>query len=296
VSGLSSCRSIFADIRLSHSVFALPFAAIGLLIGTRGRPPGLGFSALVVLAMVLARSAAMAFNRLADHRFDETNPRTEGRALPSGRVSRGAMITFLIVCSGGFILVASRFGTLCLALSPLVLVALFAYSLTKRFTILAHGFVGFALALSPPAAYLAARGSIDPDVTGVLWVALAVLLWVTGFDIIYACQDVEHDRAEHLHSIPASLGVPRALFVARLVHVGMIVALCLAVSGQGWGTLSWVAVGLVTVLLVIEHSMVSPNDLSRVNASFFTVNGIVSIAFSALVMTDIALRATQLWP
>jgi len=296
VKGLASCRNIFADIRLSHSVFALPFAAIGLLIGTRGRAPSLEFTGLIVLAMVLARSAAMAFNRLADHRFDATNPRTQGRALPSGRVSRGAMIAFLVICSVGFVAVASRFGVVCLALSPLVLLALFAYSLTKRFTLLAHGFVGFALALSPPAAYLAARGSVGPDVGGVLWVALAVLLWVTGFDIIYACQDVEHDRRERLHSIPARIGVGRALVVARLVHAGMIGALCFAVAGQEWGMLSWAAVALVTVLLVIEHSLVSPQDLSRVNASFFTVNGIVSLCFSALVISDITLRAHELWP
>lgn len=293
---LASCRSIFSDIRLSHSVFALPFAAIGLLIGTRGRAPTLAFASLVVLAMVLARSAAMAFNRLADHRFDETNPRTSSRALPSGRVSRGTMISFLVVCSVGFVWVASRFGTTCLILSPLVLIALFVYSLTKRFTMFAHGFVGFALALSPPAAYLAARGSVDPDVTGVLWVALAVLLWVTGFDIIYACQDVEHDQREELYSIPSRLGVPRALRLARLVHLGMIGALCIAVGGQGWGALSWVAVALVALLLIVEHSLVSATDLSRVNASFFTINGVVSVAFSTLVITDIALRARQLWP
>lgn len=296
MSGISSLGTIFADIRLSHSVFALPFAAIGLLIGTRGRAPGLAFTALVILAMVLARSAAMAFNRLVDHRYDETNPRTQERALPSGRVSRRAMIAFLVICSASFMLVASRFGTTCFVLSPLVLVALFAYSLTKRFTMLAHAFVGFALALSPPAAYLAARGTVDPDVTGVLWVALAVLLWVTGFDIIYSCQDVEHDRQERLHSIPSRLGVSRALLVARLAHVGMIVALCLAVSGQGWGALSWAAVGLVTILLTLEHCLVSPTDLSRVNASFFTLNGIVSLAFASLVITDISLKARQLWP
>jgi 4-hydroxybenzoate polyprenyltransferase len=296
VKGLASCQNIFADIRLSHSVFALPFAGIGLLMGTRGRAPSLEFTGFIVLAMVLARSAAMAFNRLADHRFDATNPRTQGRALPSGRVSRGAMITFLAICSLGFVAVASWFGHLCLILSPLVLLALFTYSLTKRFTILAHGFVGFALALSPPAAYLAARGSLGPDVGGVLWVALAVLLWVTGFDIIYACQDVEHDRQERLHSIPAKLGVRRALLVARFVHAGMVGALCFAVAGQEWGLLSWAAVALVSILLIVEHSLVSAQDLSRVNASFFTVNGIVSVGFSALVISDITLRANQLWP
>ena len=161
MSRVAELRSVLADIRLSHSVFALPFAAIGLAIGTRGRPPGWELAGLVLLAMVLARSAAMAFNRLADHRFDATNPRTRGRALPAGRVRRGTMLAFLVACSAGFVLVASRFGTACLLLSPVVLAALFGYSLTKRFTMLAHAFVGFALALSPPAAYLAARALLE---------------------------------------------------------------------------------------------------------------------------------------
>ncbi len=296
MSRAAELRSVLADIRLSHSIFALPFAAIGLAIGTRGRAPGWELAGLVLLAMVLARSAAMAFNRLADHRYDATNPRTRGRALPAGRVRRGTMLAFLVACSAGFVLVAARFGTACLVLSPLVLAALFGYSLTKRFTMLAHAFVGFALALSPPAAYLAARGTVDPDVTGVLWVSLAVLLWVAGFDIIYACQDVEHDRTERLHSIPSRLGVRRALVLARVVHVGMVVALSAAVAGQGWGPLSWAAVALVAVLLVVEHGLVSADDLSRVNASFFTVNGIVSVAFAALVVTDLVTRAGKLWP
>ena len=288
--------AIFADIKLSHSVFALPFALIGLVVGTRGRWPDAAFLGWVLAAMVLARSAAMGFNRLADRRFDATNPRTRGRALPAGRVSPRAMTAFVVACSAGFVAVAGRFGTACLVLAPLVLVVLFAYSLTKRFTALAHAFVGLALALSPPAAYLAARGSVDADVTGVLLVAGAVLLWVGGFDIIYACQDVEHDRREGLHSIPSRLGTGRALAIARAAHVGMIALLALAVHGQGWGTLSWVAVGLVTVLLVVEHALVWGGDLSRVNAAFFTVNGIVSLVFGALVVLDLTGRADALWP
>ncbi len=293
---LTSLSSILADIRLSHSIFALPFAAIGLTIGARAQWPGWAFCGFIVLAMVSARSAAMAFNRLVDHRFDETNPRTQGRALPSGRVSRRAMVSFLVACSAVFLASASWFGTMCFVLSPLVLLALFGYSLTKRFTMWAHAFVGFALALSPPAAYLAARGTVDADVSGVLWLALAVLLWVTGFDIIYACQDVEHDRQEQLHSLPSRLGIARALNLARWVHLGMVAALCFAVLGQGWGPLSWSAVALVSVLLLVEHGMVSPKDLSRVNASFFTVNGAVSVLFSLLVAMDIIGRADQLWP
>ena len=288
--------SILSDIKLSHSVFALPFALIGLLVGNRGRLPDVPTAAFLLLAMVLARSAAMAFNRLADHRFDETNPRTQQRALPAGRVSRQTMTVFLVACSVGFMLVASWFGTLCLLLSPLVLAALFGYSLTKRFTALAHAFVGFALALSPPAAYLAVRGQVDADVAGVLWVAAAVLLWVGGFDIIYACQDIEHDRRENLHSLPSRLGPTRALLLARIAHVGMIASLCMAVTVAGWGLLSWIGVGLVALLLIIEHSLVAGGDLKRVNAAFFTVNGVVSIIFALLVAFDLTRHAEVLWP
>jgi len=287
---------ILGDIRFAHSIFALPFALIGLLVGTRGRLPDARLFVLVVAAMVLARSAAMGFNRLVDQRFDATNPRTHGRAIPSGRTTPAAMTAFVAVCSFGFVAVAAQFGTACLALAPLVLLVLFAYSLTKRFTAAAHAFVGLALALSPPAAYLAARGQVDTDVASVLWIAGAVLLWVAGFDVIYACQDVEHDRREQLHSLPARLGPARALAVARLAHVGMLVLLALAVHRQGLGALSWAAVALVGLLLAVEHGLVRGGDLSRVNSAFFTVNGIVSLLFSGLVTTDICLRADVLWP
>lgn len=293
---MSRLAAILADIKLGHSVFALPFAAIGLLVGTRGELPDLSLAGRIVLAMVLARSAAMGWNRFADARLDATNPRTANRALPAGRVSRRTMLAFVLACALGFQLVAATFGPWCAALAPLVLVVLLGYSLTKRFTSLAHLFVGLALALSPPAAYLAARGGVEADVVPVLWLALAVLLWVAGFDIIYACQDVEHDRSMGLHALPARLGPLRALGLARLLHAGMLGALAFATSGAGLGPLAWAGVVLVAVLLAVEHGLVRGGDLSRVDAAFFTVNGVVSLAFAALVCADLLGRGAAPWP
>ena len=279
--------AILGDIKLSHSVFALPFAMVGLLLGTRGAPPSPRVLVLVLVALVCARSAAMAFNRLADHRYDATNPRTAGRALPAGRVSRRAMGTFAAASAAGFLLAAAGLGRTCLRLAPLVLVVLLAYSLTKRVTKWAHAFVGLALALAPPAAYLAARGEVGEDVRPVLWLAASVLLWVGGFDVLYACQDVEHDRREGLHSLPAAWGVPRALAVARLAHAGMLAALATALAGAGLGALSWVALALVGALLLVEHGLVAGGRLERIPMAFFTLNGVVGLVFGALVCWDL---------
>lgn len=290
MSAARSVRTILGDIKLSHSVFALPFAVLGMLLGTHGRAPTPLLVAQIVAAMVLARSAAMGFNRLCDHRYDLTNPRTRGRALPAGRVSRPAMIAFVVVCSLLFVAVAASLGTTCLLLSPVALAVLFFYSLTKRFTALAHLFVGLALALSPPAAYLAARGSVEADVIPVLWLAGAVLCWVAGFDIIYACQDVAHDRESGLHALPARLGSRRSLTVARLLHLTMVACLALAAASAGLGLLSWAGIALVALLLLLEHGLVFRGDLRRVDMAFFTINGVVSVAFALLVGTDL------LWP
>ncbi|RKY21387.1 MAG: 4-hydroxybenzoate octaprenyltransferase [Planctomycetota bacterium] len=293
---MTGLATILADIKLAHSVFALPFAAIGLLLGTRGQLPGLLLCAKIVAAMVLARSAAMAFNRLADARFDRSNPRTMGRALPSGRLTRRSMVLFFWVCALGFVAVAGTLGVACLALSPLVLVVLCSYSLAKRYTSLAHVSLGLALALAPPGAYLAARGSVDADVVTVLWFAAAVLLWVAGFDVIYACQDIEHDRREGLHALPARLGLGRALQVARVMHLGMLACMLLGARSLGLGWISGAGIGLVALLLLIEHRLVRADDLSRVGAAFFTVNGVLGLVFAAFVGTELSLRADQLWP
>lgn len=293
---MSPLLTILGDIKLAHSVFALPFAAIGLLLGTRGQMPGWLLGTQILLAMVFARSAAMAFNRLVDAPFDATNPRTRSRALPSGRVNGKAYRAFFAVSCLGFVLVAGSLGLACLLLSPLVLVVLCAYSMAKRTTVLAHAALGLALGLAPLGAYLAARGSVDADVVSVLWFALAVLLWVTGFDVIYACQDIEHDRREGLAALPARLGAGRALRFARIAHALMLGCLVAGASSLGLGVISFVGIGLVAALLIIEHRMVSPDDLSRVNAAFFTLNGVVGMVFAGFVGFDLSQRASLLWP
>jgi 4-hydroxybenzoate polyprenyltransferase len=282
--------AILADIRLAHSVFALPFAMLGLLIGTRGRPPAPLLLVQVVAAMLLARSAAMGCNRLADRHFDAANPRTRGRALPAGRVSPRAMLLFVVACSAGFVAIAGTISRICLLLSPLVLAVLGAYSLSKRVTPYAHLLLGFALALSPPAAYLAARGGVDADVGSVLWLGAAVLFWVAGFDVIYACQDIEHDRREGLHSLPARHGAGPALWIARGLHALMLCALGATAWTAGLGPLSWLACVLVGVLLAWEHGLVTAMDMRRVDTAFFTANGLLSLGFAALVGTDLLWR------
>jgi 4-hydroxybenzoate polyprenyltransferase len=280
-------RHILADIKLAHSVFALPFAVLGLIVGAAGGPIPPLLLLQVLAAMIMARSFAMGWNRLADRRYDATNPRTSGRALPSGRVSPRAMAVFTLACAAGFVAVAASINRLCLLLAPLALAVLWLYSMAKRFTAAAHLLLGLALAISPPAAYVAVRGEVQADVVPVLWLSLAVLLWVAGFDVIYACQDVEHDRRTGLRSLPARLGVRRSLLVARLLHAGMLAALVLAARGAQLGALSALAIGLVATLLVVEHALVRDGDLRRVNAAFFTVNGAVSLLFGALVSADL---------
>lgn len=290
MSASASLRAIVADIKLAHSVFALPFALVGLLFGTRGRWPEPLLLAKVVAALVLARSAAMGWNRLLDRHVDATNPRTARRALPAGRLRPAAMAAFVAVCSALFVAVAGTINRPCLLLSPAVLAVLLLYSFGKRVTDFTHLLLGLALALAPPAAYLAARGAVEPDVVPVLWLSAAVLCWVAGFDILYACQDVEHDRRTGLHSIPARLGVPRALLVARTLHAGMAAALAATALSAHLGTLGWIAVGVVAALLLLEHRLVGAGDLSRIDAAFFTANGLVSVVFALLVGADLLWR------
>ena len=286
----AALRPWFSLVRFSHSVFALPFALIGLLFGTGGRWPEPLLLAKVVAALVLARSAAMGWNRLLDRHIDASNPRTARRALPAGRLTPGAMAAFVVACSLLFVAVAASINRMCLLLSPAVLAVLLLYSLGKRVTDLTHLLLGVALALAPPAAYLAARGAVEADVTPVLWLSGAVLCWVAGFDILYACQDVEHDRRAGLHSIPARLGIARALAVARWLHAGMVAALAATALSAALGPLGWAAVALVAALLLFEHRLVAADDLSRLDAAFFTTNGLVSVAFALLVGADLLWR------
>ena len=276
-------------IKFEHSVFALPFALTGAILAVRGS--GLGWSELagkfawIVAAMVAARSAAMAFNRVADADIDAINPRTSVRAIPAGAVSKSFTWAFITLWSGVFLLAAYMLNPLCLKLAPLALAIVLGYSYTKRFTALSHLVLGFALGIAPAAAWIAIRASLDWPI---LLLTAAVTLWTAGFDIIYSCQDHEFDRETGLHSIPVMLGVKNALLVSRLLHVVMIGLLVWLSRVMELGVLSLVGVAAVAALLVYEHSLVKADDLSRVNAAFFTVNGFVSVLFLVFWAADVA--------
>jgi 4-hydroxybenzoate polyprenyltransferase len=241
----------------------------------------------IVVAMVGARSAAMAFNRLVDSAIDGRNPRTKMRHLPTGMLSPGFAWVFVGVAAVVFFLAAGELNRLCLRLAPIALAIVFFYSFTKRFTRYSHLVLGFSLGMAPAAAWIAVRGSLDPRI---LWLTAAVTFWTAGFDVIYACQDYEFDCAEDLASIPRSLGIARALRVAQLLHVLMVAALAALVVSLELGALAMAGVAAVVALLVYEHSLVKPDDLSRVNAAFFTLNGWVSVLFFIFWAADIFLR------
>jgi 4-hydroxybenzoate polyprenyltransferase len=241
----------------------------------------------IVIAMLAARSAAMAFNRLADAALDAANPRTSTRALPAGHLSSVFVATFVVVSCAIFILAASQLNRLTLWLSPIALAVLLLYSYTKRFTRWSHLVLGFALGMAPAAAWIAVRGSLDPRI---LLLTAAVTFWVAGFDILYACQDFQFDRDADLHSIPRHLGIPRALYVARAFHGIMLLLLIAIIPAFALGKLAIAGVIAVTILLLYEHSLVKPNDLSKLNAAFFTMNGIISVVFAAFIAADILLR------
>lgn len=265
-------------VKLSHSVFALPFALSSALLAGGGRVPPRTLL-LIVAAMVGARSAAMGFNRLADHAIDARNPRTAGRELPRGVLSRAQVWVFVLVSAAALVLAAGLLNPLCLALSPVALAIVLGYSYTKRFTSLAHVVLGAALAVAPVGAWLAVRGRFDATP---LVIGAAVLFWVAGFDTIYSCQDAEFDRASSLHSLPARLGVARALQVARLFHAAAAVLLAAVFWMEPLHPLYLAGVAAVAGGLVYEHSLVRADDLSRVNAAFFLVNGWISVGYLAV--------------
>jgi 4-hydroxybenzoate polyprenyltransferase len=271
-------RTVLEMIKFEHSVFALPFALVGALLAARaaGGLPAWRQILWIVVAMVGARSAAMTMNRIADIEFDGRNPRTANRALPTGTLSVGFAWTFTILASVLLVVAAWQLNPLALKLSPVVLAVLFLYSYTKRFTALSHLVLGFCLGISPAAAWIAIRGSLD---WRMLILCAAVTLWVGGFDVLYACQDVDFDRAEGLHSIPKKFGIAVALRIARAMHVLMVALLVwLALSFHlAWP--AWAGIGVVAALLAYEHSLVTPNDLSKMNAAFFAVNGYISLLF-----------------
>jgi 4-hydroxybenzoate polyprenyltransferase len=270
-------------VKIEHTIFALPFAFIGAFLAARGLPD---FSQIgwIVAAMVGARSAAMAFNRLVDMPFDARNPRTVGRALPQKRLSRSFVVLFIAISSAVLVLAAWRLNPLSLKLSPLALAILFFYSYTKRFTWLSHMFLGIALAGAPIGAWIAITGSISPVP---LVLGAAVVLWVAGFDIIYACQDVEFDRREPLFSIPKRFGIPAALWTSAFLHFIMLCILAWLFIHEGLGVIGISGLILVGILLSYEHSLVSPKDLSRANTAFFTINGWISVLLCVTTATDI---------
>ena len=283
---LHNLRVTLEMIKWEHSVFALPFALCGAMLAAGGIPTGHQLL-WIVIAMVGARSAAMAFNRLADASIDAANPRTRTRALPAGHLTPLFVGTFVIVSGGIFVLAAAQLNRLALWLSPVALAVLLLYSYTKRFTRWSHLVLGFALGIAPAAAWIAVRGSLD---WRILLLTAAVTFWVAGFDVLYACQDFEFDRDTGLHSIPRHLGIRRSLWVARAFHMIMLALLIALLWSFGLGKLAVAGVGVVAALLAYEHSLVSDDDLSKLNAAFFTMNGVISVLFFLFVAGDLLLR------
>ena len=273
-------------IKWEHSVFALPFALTGALLAAGGLPP-LRTLGWILVAMVSARSAAMAFNRWADAALDAANPRTRTRAIPAGLLSRGFVLAFTLAMIAVFELACWQLNRLTLLLSPVVLVVLLGYSYMKRVTRWSHIVLGLALGLAPSAAWIAVRGSLDPRIA--LLTAI-VTCWVAGFDILYACQDMEHDREAGLFSIPQALGLDAAFWIARLLHLAVVAMLVWFAVLFHFGIAGFVGIALVALLLLYEHSLVSPRDLRRLNAAFFTMNGVIAMVFLAFVAADLWLR------
>jgi 4-hydroxybenzoate polyprenyltransferase len=279
---LRRLRVVLEMIKFEHSIFALPFALIGALLAAHCVHPGgsvwpswrqIGW---ILVAMVAARSFAMTVNRMVDLRFDRRNPRTAERALATGQLSVGFAWAFAAVAAAMLVISAWQLNRLALWLSPVALAILFFYSYTKRFTALSHLVLGFCLGISPAAAWIAIAGSLD---MGILLLCLAVTLWVAGFDIIYACQDVDFDRRAGLYSLPRRLGIARALAMARFWHVAMLSLLFAAAWYFALPWPAWLGVAVVAILLLWEHWLVHRHGLARLNAAFFTANGYISLLF-----------------
>jgi 4-hydroxybenzoate polyprenyltransferase len=279
-------RTTLEMIKWEHSIFALPFALTGAVLAASGIPHPLQLFWIIV-CMVSARSAGMAFNRWADAELDAANPRTKMRAIPAGLLSRSFVGWFTVVSALLFLVGASQLNRLALLCAPIVLAILLLYSYTKRFTRWSHLVLGLALGIAPSAAWVAIRGSLDPRI---LVLTLIVLCWVGGFDMLYACQDAEHDRQAGLKSLPASLGKPGAFRLARVLHLLMLALSLWLIHLFALGILAWIGIAIVAALLFYEHSIVSPNDLSRMDAAFFTMNGFVSIVFFVFVAAAVLIK------
>lgn len=270
-------------IKVEHSIFALPFAMVGMLYAAGGFP-GWRVFLLILVAMVSARSAGMAFNRLVDHQLDALNPRTNKRELVTGAITRRKAWAFFGASVALFLFAAGMLNPLSLALAPVALVVLLGYSYTKRFTSLCHLFVGLSLGIAPVGAWVAVRGTLDP---APFWWLGAITFWTAGFDILYALQDEEFDRANGVHSLVVRLGRAKAIAVSRLFHVATVVLLTVAGAAVGAGIPYLLGVIFVMGLLMVEQSLVAPDDLSRIDAAFFTVNGWVSVGFMVFALVDV---------
>ncbi|MGO9436040.1 MAG: UbiA-like polyprenyltransferase [Terracidiphilus sp.] len=283
---LAKIRTTLEMIKWEHSIFALPFALTATLLAARGIP-ALRVLVWILVAMVTARACAMAFNRWADAGIDAANPRTRSRAIPAGLLSPSFVLGFTVLMGILFVVAAANLNRLTFALSPVVLVVLLGYSYMKRITRWSHFVLGLALGLAPAAAWIAVRGSLDPRI---LVLTAAVTLWVGGFDVLYACQDYEHDRTAGLYSLPQSIGIPAAFWAARTMHLAMLGLLAWFAWLFGFGVAGWLGIAAVALLLVYEHSIVSADDLRRLNSAFFTMNGVIAMVFLVFVATDLWLQ------
>ncbi len=283
---LARTRTTLEMIKWEHSIFALPFALTATLLAARGIPSWRTLLWILV-AMVAARSCAMAFNRWADAELDAANPRTQSRAIPAGLLTRQFVLGFTALMALLFVLASAQLNRLTLYLSPIVLIVLLGYSYMKRLTRWSHLVLGIALGIAPSAAWIAVRGSLDPRI---VVLTAAVTLWVGGFDVLYACQDFEHDRAVGLHSLPQAIGIPASFWTARIMHLSMMALLIWFGRLFHFGIAGWLGVAAAGLLLAYEHSIVSPRDLRRLNAAFFTMNGVIAMVFLAFVATDVWLQ------
>lgn len=277
-------------VKLPHTLFALPFALVGVVLASYVKEVTAGVVLWVAVAFTSARFAAMAYNRIVDRRLDALNPRTAAREIPAGVIGVHEAGVAVAISSALFLFSAWRLNPLCLALSPVALVWVLGYSYTKRFTRWAHLVLGLGLGIAPVGGYLAVTGAWSTPWWMLPMLAAAVMTWVGGFDVFYALQDVAFDRERGLHSIPAALGERKALLVARSLHVGTVVALGAVGAAVDAGWLYWVGVAVVAALLLFEHSLVRADDLSRLDAAFFTTNGIISIAFFGFVLAERLVR------
>jgi 4-hydroxybenzoate polyprenyltransferase len=272
-------RTVLEMIKFEHSVFALPFALTGALLAARATRqgwPSLRQILWIIVAMVAARSAAMTINRIVDLRYDRENPRTKQRALATGALSVSFAWIFTLAAVSLFFVAAWQLNPLALKLAPLAILILFFYSFTKRFTNWSHLFLGFALGISPAAAWIAITGGLDPRM---LILSAAVTLWVGGFDVLYACQDIDYDRSAGLYSVPKRFGIANALWIARAMHIGVVALLSWLAASFALPWPAWLGIVVVSSLLAYEHSLVKANDLSELDAAFFTMNGYISMSF-----------------